>query len=122
MLANKTIGQSALKAETVDLVGLFLDWFDETRGPDLWERAHLAMAIHLLRNGAYSLALLEIQLASTPHARRPPVTISEDDPVLSALSIELLREAFAKAVGDTLRQPPFLFDRMSRSCGGDGGT
>jgi hypothetical protein len=106
--------QRELREQAVDLIGLCLDWFDDLRRPpDAWERAHLAIAISLLRAGAYTLAIFEVQLAATRPEVRNPAVITAVDPVIRALDLVALRAGFADAAVTPLKEipelPPFSF-------------
>jgi hypothetical protein len=61
-----------------------------------------------LRLREYSLAILEVQLASTKPDIRTPAVVSAIDPVIRALDLAALRAGFASAAAVTMKETPDL--------------
>ena len=67
-----------LRQHTVDLINVSLDWIEsDARHPDL------TMAIFMLSHGAFSLACLAAQMASTAPEKRCEHFVPAEDKVLA---------------------------------------
>ena len=76
------------------------------RGPDQWERVHLALGLAAVVSGCYGIGELEAGLALMPEIERSPAAKLPSDPVYERFDLALFERALSEAWAEPARRFP----------------